>query len=157
MKPIIVILFGLCIQSFGCALSQVHRRVFNATENSPKVLPKHPYIKALRPGDQNQELCYCVGSVCYYCPEGLYCNIDDSGCCPMPGCHDDCGELCVCPLYPTCCDDVSTCPIGFPVCCDNHLTCCPAGADCCGLTLCCNSTDEKCCQDSEGNYYCGNC
>lgn len=152
----VLFVLSLFLPSSESVSYREHAQVHNFNSTYRKVMPKHPYIKA-QPEGTNQELCYCIGDVCFYCPDGLFCNIDESGCCPFPGCHDECGDLCVCPEFPSCCDDKGTCPITAPVCCDPLPFCCPVGTDCCGSTLCCNKATEDCCQDSEGTYYCGQC
>ena len=157
-----VVLFVLSLfvpsNSSGSVFYREQPKAHNFNSTYRKVVRKHPYIKA-QPEDTNLELCYCLShrEVCFFCPDGLFCNTDGSGCCPFPGCHDKCGDLCVCPEYPVCCDGEGTCPVIAPVCCDLQPTCCPIGTDCCGSTLCCNKATEDCCQDSKGNYYCGQC
>ena len=154
---VVLSVLSLFVPSSGSVFNREQPQAHSFNSTYRKVVRKHPYIKA-QPEDTNQEPCYCIGYDCFSCPYGMFCSIDRSGCCPTPGCHGGCGDICVCPDYPICCYGEGTCPLIAPVCCDFQSGCCPLGTDCCGPTLCCNRMTEYCCVDSSGwNFYCGYC
>ena len=150
----------------GCMVFTSVLTLVHSGTSPPKMLQKSRLTAYVGKGHEllnlTAEPCYCSFWTCYYCPGNLYCNVDNSGCCPYPGCRNGCGRWCICPECPVCCPD-GTCTESKPKCCGkkccaesdnccksegNH--CCEEGQSCCGEG-CCSETNGKCCSSANSN------
>ncbi|CAG2203609.1 unnamed protein product [Mytilus edulis] len=87
---------------------------------------------------------------CQHCPENLFCNTQNSACCPISNSDNDCHNYCVPPGHTCCKKKKGACKDDVPTCCGNY--CCGKNEKCCGEKCC--SAGTKCCNNLAHKNFC---
>lgn len=98
----------------------------------------------------SSDICYSYFGTFYgYCENSLFCNKEETGCCPVRNSENNCGHYCVPPGY-TCCNNYGACEKKNPTCCNTH--CCGENENCCDKKCC--SGKSECCGNSKNEFFC---